>query len=316
MKVTIHTRTDTLPVLDEGNFFHSRQLMELCELTPRLKPFMAVITDDGGRVVAHLLAIMRVRRSWFPPYLYTHARIYGDNGTTAEYFGMMLNSLTHRLQNRTLYMELSHLSEKMFGYRVLRQQNFFPVRWMNIHNSLHSRTPEERISQHLMQRIEHARQRGAVTKAVETIEEFEAFSKLLRRHHWLKPKRYIPDDAFFREMMQRKLCQILITKYRDRVIGATVTVFSDGDAYLWYSASRRKSFAPLHPNAVTMWATIKSAHAAGYQHIRFMDVGLPFRKNPYRDFILSYGGKEVSAYRWFRISVRWINSLASWLWRE
>ena len=316
VKVTIYQHTDTLPEFPSGNFFHSRELMALCEQTPRLKPYMAVITDDNGAVVAHLLAIRRFRKSWLPPFLYTHIHIYGNNGNSTEHFGMMLHSLTRLLQNRTLYIELSHLREKMFGYRELRRLNFFPVRWMNIHNSLHSRTPEERISEQLLQRITHAQQRGIVTKPVETLAEFEAFSKLLRHHNWLKPKRYIPDDSFFREMMQRGLCQILITKYHEHVIGTTVTVFSDGDAYLWYSASRRKSFAPLHPNAVTMWATIKAAHEAGWQHIRFMDVGLPFRRNPYRDFILRFGGKEVSTYRWFRISIRWVNRLASWLWRE
>ena len=316
MKVTIYQHTDLLPALNKGNFFHSRELMMLCEHTPRLKPYMAVVSDDDNNVVAHLLAIMRIRKSWFPPYLYTHVRIYGDNGNNAEHFGMMLQALTRLLKNRALYLELSHLREKMFGYRELRRQGFFPVRWMNIHNSLHSRTPEERIDPQQLQRITHAQQHHVTTKPIETLAEFEAFSRLLRQHHWFKPKRYIPDDAFFRELLQRGLCQILITKYHDHIIGTTVTVFSDGDAYLWYSASRRKSYAPLHPNAVTMWATIKQAHAAGYQHIRFMDVGLPFRRNPYRDFILRFGGKEVSTYRWFRISIRWVNRLASWLWRE
>jgi hypothetical protein len=316
MKVTIYQHTDILPELTTGNFFHSREFMAVCEQTPRLKPYMAVVTGDDGSVVAHLLAIMRIRGSWFPPYLYTHVRIYGNNGSSAAYFDMMLKALTRLLQKRTLYIEISDLREKMFGYRELRHHGYFPVRWMNIHNSLHSRTPEERITEQQLQHIVHAQERGAITKPVETIEEFEAFSKLLRQHHWFKPKRYIPHDTFFREMMQRGLCQILITKYHDRVIGTTVTVYSEGDAYLWYSASRRKSYAPLHPNAVTMWATIKSAHAAGYQHIRFMDVGLPFRRNPYRDFILRFGGKEVSTYRWFRISIRWINRFASWLWRE
>jgi hypothetical protein len=316
MKVTIYQHTDILPELTTGNFFHSREFMAVCEQTPRLKPYMAVVTGDDGSVVAHLLAIMRIRGSWFPPYLYTHVRIYGNNGSSAAYFDMMLKALTRLLQKRTLYIEISDLREKMFGYRELRHHGYFPVRWMNIHNSLHSRTPEERITEQQLQHIVHAQERGAITKPVETIEEFEAFSKLLRQHHWFKPKRYIPHDTFFREMMQRGLCQILITKYHDRVIGTTVTVYSEGDAYLWYSASRRKSYAPLHPNAVTMWATIKSAHTAGYQHIRFMDVGLPFRRNPYRDFILRFGGKEVSTYRWFRISIRWINRFASWLWRE
>ena len=126
MKVTIYRHTDLLPEFSTGNFFHSRELMTLCEHTPRMKPYMAVVTDDDGVVQAHLLAIMRIRRSWFPPFLYTHVRIYGDNGCNAEQFGMMMQALTRLLQNRTLYIELSHLREKMFGYRELLTATHVP----------------------------------------------------------------------------------------------------------------------------------------------------------------------------------------------
>jgi hypothetical protein len=47
-----------------------------------------------------------------------------------------------------------------------------------------------------------------------------------------------------------------------------------------------------------------------------MDVGLPFQKNPFREFILRFGGKEQSTYRWFRFGIRWINRLLTWLYRE
>jgi hypothetical protein len=47
-----------------------------------------------------------------------------------------------------------------------------------------------------------------------------------------------------------------------------------------------------------------------------MDVGLPFKKNRYRDFILSFGGKEVGTYRWFRFSIPWMNKLVGWFYRE
>ena len=79
MNVAIYEHTADLPVLPESIYFHSRELMELCEQVPRHKPYMAVVTDDDGNVTAHLLAIVRFRRSWFPPYLYKHVRIYGDN---------------------------------------------------------------------------------------------------------------------------------------------------------------------------------------------------------------------------------------------
>ena len=315
-KVTIYEQAAKLPALDDSNFFHSRQLMEFCQQTPRHKPLMAVATDGDGKVVGHLFCIVRYKLSWFPPYLYAHARIYGNNHCEAHVFGRLMEALTERLQNRVVYMEVSNLSEKMFGYRELRRLHYFPVRWMNVHNSLHSRTPEERIAERMMKRVETAQRRGAVTKEVETEDEFHAFSKLLRHHNWLKPRRYLPDDQFFHNMMKKGHCRIFITLVREMVVGCSVCVYSERDAYLWYSASRRKSFAPFHPNAITFWNTIKDAHVRGYDHIRFMDVGLPFRKNLYRDFILSFGGKEVSTYRWFRISIRWVNRLASWLWRE
>lgn len=316
MKVTLYEHAADLPELPQDNYFHSPQLMALCEQTPRHKPLMAVAYGADGRVEGHLLCITRYRASWFPPYLYAHTRIYGNNGCSAELFGQLMEAVTERLQYRVLYLEVSNLSEKMFAYRQLRKLSYFPVRWMSIHNSLHSRTPQERIGKRQLHRINLAVKRGAVTKEVTTEQEFKAFSRLLRRHNWLKPRRFIPDDRFFRGMMAQGRCKIYITSVRDKVIGCSVCTFSGNDAYLWYSASRRKSYAKYHPNAVTFWYTICDAHRQGYDHVRFMDVGLPFRHNPYRDFILRFGGKEVSTYRWFRISLRVINRLASWLWRE
>ena len=320
MNVTIYEHASELPPLTGSNYFHSRELMELCELTPRQKPYMVVASDDAGGVRAYLLAVERRRRSWLPPYLYKHVRVLGEGCYTADadqqLFGMMVNALTARMQHKALYIEFSNLSQKMFGYRQLRAAGFFPVKWMSIHNSLHSRTPEERISERQLKRINNAKQRGLTTVVATTDEDFQEFSRLLRRHNWLKPRRYIPDNRFFRGMMEAGRCEILLTKTHGKTIGTTVVVFSGDDAYLWYSASRRKTYAALHPNAVTFWETICRAHRNGRRHIRFMDVGLPFRRNPYRDFILSFGGKEVSTFRWFRISIRWVNALASWLWRD
>lgn len=342
MKTTIYEKTELLPELPpETSYFHSRELMALCEKTARQHPYMAVVTDDDGRTLSCLLAIERSRRSWIPPYLYKHVRILGEGAyreqehtekedvATTEtdtpasanlsknaLFTMMIEALTQRLGSRVLFMEVSHLDHKMFGYAALRASGFFPVKWMSIHNSLHSRTPEERISPRMLKRINNALSHGIATKEVENDDEFKAFMRLLRHHHWLKPRRYVSDSQFFLGLMAQKRCTLFITQYNRHVIGCSCLVYAEGDSYLWYSASRRKSFATLHPNAVTFWNTILYAHKKGCQHIRFMDVGLPFRRNPYRDFILSFGGKEVSTFRWFRISIKWMNKLASWLWRE
>ena len=311
-----------MPMLEESNFFHSRQLFTICSATPRMKPYMVVCTDEEGNVLSQLLANVRYRTTFLPPFLFIQCRILGD-GTYAEshyrrddLFGEMITALTKKLNKKTLYIEFSNLSQKMFGYKQFRQNQYFPVHWMSIHNSLHSRTPEERISEKMMHHIENAYARGVTCQTVETKDDLKAFNRLLRQHHWLKPKRYIPDEQFFKELSNSNQCQLFITKYHHHVIGCSACAYNGNDAYLWYSAFRRKSYLMLHPDEITIWHAIKYAHEQGYDHINFMDVGLPFQKNPFREFILRFGGKPVSTYRWFRCSIRWINSMLHFIYKD
>lgn len=336
LTTTIYTDSGQLPVLNEGNYFHSRRLFDLFRQTPRHKPYMVVATAGDGRLVGHLLAVVRYRTSWLPPYLYSHCRVLGegvyydegsagdvaaaDGAATAsthdEVLGAMLRAVVRQLAGSVLYIEVSHLSRKMAGYREFRRSGFFGVRWMSIHNSLHSRTPEERISERLQRRIALCEKRGVVTAPVNGDADFTAFMKLLKAHNVPKLKRYVPHERFFRGMADSGDAYLLLTRYRTHVIGCSMLLQSQGNGYLWYAAYRRKSFAFVHPDVMTIWHTIKYAYAQGLQHIFFMDVGLPFRKSAFREFILGFGGKPTSTRRWFRFSVRWLNALLTWIYRN
>lgn len=321
IRTVIYTKTEGMPALHEGSFFHSRELMEICEAAPRQRAYMVVITNQEGRELSHMLGIVRYRTLIVPPFLLIHCRIlgegvYADTSQKNELLGEMLEALTQKLDNRVLYMEVSNMSQKMLGYKQLRQAGYYPINWTSIHNSLHSHAPEERITEKMQHRIDQAHLRGAKTEIVSTEEDFKAFSKLLRKHNILKPKRYIPDDIFFRKMMEGTGGNLFVTKYHGRVIACAAVAYSQGDAYLWYSAFRRKTYIKLHPDIIIIWDVMKHAHQNGFSHMRFMDVGLPYGKNPFREFILSFGGKEQSTYRWFRFSIRWINKLLAWIYRE
>ena len=324
LKTTIYRKVEDLPPLDDANFFHSTRLFQMTRETPRQKPYMVVVTNAEGEVVSHMLGIVRFRTFLFP--LLVHCRVlgegvyYNESGSRSQerdqLFGLMLEALTKALSNRTSYLEVSNLSQKMTGYKQLKQQHFFPVHWMSIHNSLHRHAPEERIGEKLQKRIDNARQKGVTTNEVQTEEDFKAFSKLLRKHYFWKPRRYIPDDQFFRNIMSSDDGRLFVTKYRQRVIGCSAVVYSEGNAYLWYSAFRRKSYIHVHPDVMTIWDAMQDCYQRGCDHMCFMDVGLPFQKNPFREFILRFGGKEQSTFRWFRFGIQWINRLLSWLYRE
>ena len=337
----IYSSDDVLPDgLLKEDFFHSRQLFELSRRTPRHRPYLLTVEEEPGNVVAQMLALVRYRSSWLPPYFFMHCRVIGEgayrrldgtesrlrgHGTPltdedkerqAELFDVLIQQLKKKLGNNVLYIEVSNLSQKMFGYRSLRQLNFFPVKWMSIHNSLHSREPIARISQNMNSRIQSALHRGVHTVEVKTEEDFTAFMRLLRHHNYLKPRRYIPADDFFRGIQQENYGRLFLTLYHDMAIGCAAVVYSQQQAYLWYTAFRRKSFAPLYPGYVTVWNAIQDSYQRGYEHIYFMDVGLPFSKNPYRDFILRFGGKPVSTFRWFYCCFGWISKMLTWFYRE
>ena len=100
-----------------------------------------------------------------------------------------------------------------------------------------------------------------------------------------------------------------------KIVGGCTLAFSKDDAYLWHLASRRKRYIYLHPDTMTVWHAISYAYQHGYRHIHFMDVGLPWKQNPYREFIRSFGGKPVAKYRWFRCNIGIINRLLKWIYK-
>ena len=324
LTIKIYGNNDILPSgLSEENIFHSPSLFKLIGKTSRMSPYMVVAIDSENHVVAQLLAHVRFRSSWLPPYLYRHCRIFGEgyyhpsiDSEVSIIFGQMLEKLKSKLGKTILYIEVSNLPEKMFAYRQFRENAFFPVRWMNIHNSLHSHAPEERITPRMQRQIDAAYKQGVVTEEVKTDDDMKAFLKLLHHHHWLKPKRYIPADDFFKNLRKEDAMRLFITRYKQHVIGCSAVIYSQQEAYLWYSAFRRKSFAFVHPDLLTIWHAIKDAHQRGFNHISFMDVGLPFRKNSYRKFILRFGGKPTSTYRWFYFSLGWANRVLAWFYRD
>ena len=320
--VQVYTKSESLPPLLDGNFFHSRELFCILEKTPGSTPCMAVASSPDGGVVGQLLFSVHHRHSWLPPYLYKHAHaheegVYADGVDREEVFGAMASAVTRMLDSHLcLYIEFSGIRKKMFGYRHLRQQGYFPIVWQEVHNSLHSMPPRDRLDGKTLRRIDRLASKGVVTREVSDMADVHAFHGLLKRYYRFKPRRYIPDERYFEEMLSSRHSGMFLTEWHGIVIGCCACIYCGGNAYLWYLASKRKSYAALHPDLMSVWHAIDDAYRRGFAHIYFMDVGLPWFKNPFRNFILGFGGKPVAKYRWFRFCNRFLNKILMWLYRD
>ena len=297
-------------------------MFKIIEQTPRHKPYMALALREDGSIAAHMFACTRRRGSWIPPYLFTQGRIYGEGEydedvNKDEVFALLLEAITKKFKHKLcLYLEFSDISTKMFGYKHFRDNDFFPINWQEVHNSLHSMPPEDRLDEKTKEQIKKAESMGVTSKEVETEEELHNFYKLLKNFYRMKIRRFLPPEKMYSTLNKSDNARIFITLYKNRIIGGCACIYSGKNAYLWYIATRRKTYSHVYPETVTMWNAIKNAYDHHYAHIYFLDVGLPYKSNKFRKFILNFGGKPVTKYRWFNFNLPWVNDFCSWFFNK
>lgn len=313
MKVIRHSRD--LPAMPEGQFFHSVELFRIVEESPRQRPVMAVAFDEEGRVAGCMLALLLRKLSFFPSYFFSVGRIYGegfyrDEAARHEAFPLLLKAITRQFRRRCcLYAECSDLPSKMFGYRAFRSCGYFPVSWQEVKNSLHSAEPMERISDHTWELVQQGLGEGFSTHIATDEKEAKEFHRLLRHSFRTNFRRLIPTEKYFLKLFNSDSVRVFVTMRGGRIAGGCSCVYTGGNAYLWYLGSRGKPKERRLVNAVTIWHVLLHAYDQNYRHLSFLDVGMPLSHSPYREFILGFGGKPITKFRWFWTPVSWFSRM-------
>ena len=315
LKLTTYHRGSRIPELPGTDTFHSTELFHVYEATPGYTPLLIVASENGIPVAKLLAAIWKSVRL-FPPAIIKRCEVYG----TGEYFDEtldreavfsdMLQRLTDEALREAFLIEFRNLDNSLSGYKVFRENRYFAVNWLRVRNSLHNvEQVESRFSSSRIRQIKKGLNNGAEVKEAHTPEEIHAFAKMLHYNYSAKIRRHFPSIDFFQlleKQMPRK-SRIFIVTYKDKVIGGSVCIYSNNSAYLWFSGGMRKTYALQYPGILAVWQALRDAKERGYRHLEFMDVGLPFHKHGYREFVLRFGGKQISTRRWFRFRWEWLN---------
>lgn len=157
LKLTTYYKGKDIPDLSGKNTFHSKELFQIYEATPGYTPLLIVATEDG-KPVARLLAAIRKAKRWLPSSLVKHCVVYSEGEAldetlytnkekAEEVFGEMLEHLTQEASRTCFLIEFRNLNNAMFGYKFFRSNDYFPVNWLRVRNSLHSmKKTEDRFS--------------------------------------------------------------------------------------------------------------------------------------------------------------------------
>lgn len=318
IKLSTITSIEELPEIEGTTLFHSNELFKIFKQTSGYKPIM-IIAEEDNRCIARLMGTVRKSVRLFPPAIIKRCEVYGngeyfDNSyDKEELFSLLLNKLTREVKKRSFLIEFRNLDNPLLGYQAFKKNNYFAINWLRVYNSLHSKSPEERLSSSRKKQINRALKSGVTIEIAKDEEEIRAFSMLLRKYYSSKIRKHFPHIGFFIQLSRKnagqEIAKIFLVKYNNKTIGGSVCAFSKDTAYLWFSMGMKKSYPFEYPGIMAVWGAIKYSYENGYDHFEFLDPGLPFKKYGYREFILRFGGKQTSTRRWFRFRWNMLNKL-------
>lgn len=313
LKLTTYYNGKDIPELPGTNIFHSKDLFLFYEAISHYIPIL-IVASIGGQPIAKLLAVIRKNSFLLPFPFLRRCEVYGTGEYWSnqiekeEIFGHMVEHLTNEALRYASIIEFRNLDNALDGYKYFRANKYFAINWLRVRNSLHRLDKvEDQFSPSRMREVKKGIKNGAQVDEAHSIEEISELSRILHKIYSARIRRYFPTLVFFQQantwLISKGLAKIYIVKYKGKIIGGSTALFSGKNSYLWFSGGMTKRFAQQNPGVLAIWSALVDAKMQGCQHMEFMDVGLPFRKHGFRNFILRFGGKQTSTRRWFRI--RW-----------
>ena len=166
MRIEIYTKSKDLPELIDGPVLHSPTMFRTIEDSKMGKPYMLVANDEHGIEIGHILIVKRRSIRFIPPVLSVWYSIMGEGAYRQEctdregIFALFLEKVFDMFDFHHTFIEVQNIEDSRFAYASLRNHNFIPIRDHRNYISLHSRSPQERLSRAYKAHIRKAEQRS------------------------------------------------------------------------------------------------------------------------------------------------------------
>ena len=173
-------------------------------------------------------------------------------------------------------IEFRNLDNPLFGYKAFRKNKYFPINWLRVYNSLHSRTPLERLSVSRKRQINKALKNGAYIEVADNDKDITLFSKMLKKAYSSQVRKHFPDlklfPSFDMATPRQRNAKSFWSNTKIKLSEDRFAYFSNGNAYLWFSGGMRKTYAFLYPGVLAVWAALTYA---GKKDMNILSLWMP-----------------------------------------
>ena len=322
MRIEIYTRSGELPELIEGSAIHSAHMFKVLAKSKGCKPYMLVAYDENNNETGHLLIAKRRDIRIIPPVLSFWYSILGEGVYSNEcsdrekVFSLFIEKVFDMFDFHHTFIEVQNIEDSRFAYSTFSKHNFVPIRDQRMYISLHSKSPQERLTRSYRAHIRRAESNGVTYRQAATEEEIREGVQLLKNYYMSKTRRRLPGTKALISMLYNSdgtlsdKARLFIVCYRGKTIGSSICLYDKERANLSYSCGLRKRYPMQFPGIMAIWAALTDAYQKGYAHFEFLEARALSRLH--RNFIstlLNYGGKQVGTLRWYHFKWNWINKI-------
>lgn len=318
-EMIIYQKGESVPDLPGEDFFHSGVFFHLCESSRYLSPYMFVMMEEGHPVGKFVAVLIRNSRL-YPRSLFTACQIL----SLPEFFvkeeqpallDYMLDYVCRYFSNKCFYFEFRAIwRTPMFGYKEFRKHKFFPIDKIFIQNNF--RKPRDIFMQTSAPKRRQAQKglaMGTKVSEVQSLDEIDEWFEVAHQIYSPRLMKHLPPRLFFRRFYEEVVGSgkgvMFVARYKEKIIGGMICVFSGNMMYEWYVGSASKMYIYQYPGVLLTLHALDYCQRNGYLFFNFKDAISPFHPSSIRDFKIQFGGKERNSKRWYRMRWNWLNNL-------
>jgi len=199
---------------------------------------------------------------------------------------------------------------------VYRENGFFPIDKIYVQNNFRkSRNVLKQLSSSKQRQANRGFRSGTVISEVLSAEEVEEWCLTVHKNLSARLLSIFPSKSLFysiyEKMVREQRGTIFLARYKGRIIGSMICVFSGDTMWEWYVVSANKLFHKQYPGVCLAVHALEYCQKHGYLYFNFKDITTPFHHSGVRDFQIQFGGKQRNAKQWRRYKWNWLNKLWS-----
>jgi len=294
-----------------GNIFQTPEMNQVYAHTKNYEPVVVAVVDDENSEILSFLQAVVINEVNFLRKLTSRSVIQGGpliayrDKRAISSIKILFESFDKIVGKKAIYTEIRNMWDTSDVHQTFYNIGYMYTPHVNFLIDL-SASPEEIFSNFKRDKkraIKKAKKSGIKIKQANTLEEIEAFYKIISETYKTANLPKPPRSLFFSvfEILKKKnLAKFFLASFDGEVIAGRLVLCYKGTIFDWY-AGAKKDFLNLRPNELLVWHVLKWGSENNYSTFDFGGAGNPKKKYGVRDFKRQFGGQMVEFGRYKKV---------------